>query len=49
MNSSRSISRSLNCGDGISVRQFYRNTKVYKVNPIHMIAMAGFAGLLLLY
>ena len=24
-------------------------TKVYKVNPIHMIAMAGFAGLLLLY
>jgi chromate transporter len=23
-------------------------TKVYKVNPIHMIAMAGFAGLLLL-
>ena len=24
-------------------------TKVYKVNPIHMILMAGFAGLLLLY
>jgi chromate transporter len=24
-------------------------TKFFKVNPIHMIAMAGFAGLLLLY
>jgi chromate transporter len=24
-------------------------TKVYKVNPIHMILMTGFAGLLLLY
>lgn len=36
----------------ISVALFiatFIGTKVYKVNPIHMIAMAGFAGLLLLY